>query len=135
MRITSFSGALALVLGLSLAACGGDDDGGGDYETQGDVVEAFSGAICDIAVRCEQLPEGTSESECVDQLVALVCEEEGSTCDAAIEEEDQADLDRLEDCLAAIDDVECPAQGEEPELPAACDFEDMPTLRAALSKS
>jgi hypothetical protein len=135
MRITSLSGALALVLGLSLAACGGDDDGGGDYETQGEVVEAFSAAFCDLAARCEQLPEGTSESECVDLFVSGVCEEEGATCDAPIEEEDQPDLDRLENCLAAIDDVECPAEGEEPNLPAACEFDDMPTLRAALSKS
>jgi hypothetical protein len=135
MRITSLSGALVLALGLGAAACGGDDGGGGDYETQGDVVEAFSAAICEVAARCEQLPEGTSESECVDLFTSAVCDEEDSTCDEPITDEDQTELDRLEDCLDAIDDVECPAEGEEPDLPAACQDEEMPTLRAALSKS
>lgn len=132
MRITSLSGALVLALGLGAAACGGDD--GADYETQGDVVEAFSAAFCEVAARCEQLPEGTSESECVDLITSGICEEEGATCDEEITDEDQAELDRLEDCLDAIDDVECPAAGEEPDLPAACEDEE-PTLRAALRRS
>jgi hypothetical protein len=135
MRITSLSGALVLALGLGVAACGGDDDGGSNYETQGDVVEAFSAAFCEVAARCEQLPDGTSESECVDLITSGVCGEEDATCDEPITEADQPELDKLEACLDAIDDVECPAEGEEPDLPAACEDEEMPTLRAALSKS
>jgi hypothetical protein len=134
MRITSFSGALALVLGLSLVACGGDDDGGGDYDTQRDAVEAISGAFCDFGARCDQLPEGTSESQCVSQLVSLICEDEEATCDEALPADSEDEIAQLEACINALDDVECPAEGEEPVLPAACDDE-LPTLRAALSKS
>jgi hypothetical protein len=130
MRITSLSGALVLALGLGAAACGGDDG----YDTQRDALKAVADAFCEFAARCDQLPDGTSESQCVTQLVDFVCGQEGATCDESIPEDSEDELDQLEACIDALDDVTCPAEGEEADLPAACD-DQVPTLRAALSKS
>jgi hypothetical protein len=126
MRITSLSSALVLALGLGAAACGGDDG----YDTQRDAFEAIASAFCSVGVRCDELPEGTSESECRDALVDLACADEDADCDAAIP--DDVTESEIDACVDDIREIACDAEG----LPPSCGEVPAPdTLRAALSKS
>jgi hypothetical protein len=100
----------ATSLCCALAACGG----GNDFDTLGDIVEAYSEALCEKLDDCNQLG-GDSVDDCVDMGIAAAC----SDVNCEEERDEDVSTDDVEECLDDVADLNCPIT-QENAVPASC---------------